>query len=216
MNSILSFLKSLSENNHKEWFELHKNEYLSAKSQMEEFVQLLIGKLAAFDSSIADQQARKCIFRIHRDVRFSKNKDPYKNNMGAFIVPGGKSSGKAGYYLHLEPNACFIAGGIYMPESAKLKKIREEVLYQIEGFKNIIENDHFKAAFGDINGEKLKNPPRGFPADFEDVELLKYKSYTVVHSIGDELVGQEGFADYVLEVFKKMIDFNQFLNKAVE
>lgn len=215
-NSILGFLSNLQKNNYKEWFDAHKDKYLVAKTEMEILIQGIIEKFSEFDPSIADQQAKKCVYRIYRDVRFSKNKDPYKNNMGGFIVPGGKKSGKAGYYLHLEPGNSFIAGGVYMPESANLKKVREEILYNIKDFKKIIESENFIKHFGEINGEKLKRPPKGFPADFKDIELLKFKSYTVFQAVSDEDVNKEGFADSVVQVFREMKDFNQFINIAIE
>jgi len=215
-NSIINFLIDLSNNNHKEWFDNHKESYLKAKLEMEELVQKIIEEFSKYDPNIADQQAKKCVFRIYRDVRFSKNKAPYKNNMGGFIVPGGKKSGKAGYYLHLEPGNSFIAGGVYMPESANLKKVREEILYNIDDFKKIIKAKSFMKNFGAVNGEKLKRPPKGFPADFEDIELLKFKSYTVLHPVSDDLVSSPEFSDKVIEIFKQMKDFNHFINIAIE
>lgn len=215
MNSIIPFLTKLSANNNKEWFENNKKEYQQAKQEMEILVQEVIEKVSEFDPAIAGQEAKKCVFRIYRDVRFSKNKDPYKTNMGGFIVPGGKKSGKAGYYLHLEPGASFIAGGIYMPESALLKKTREEILYHIDEFKTIIHSPQFKSAFGEIHGEKLKRPPKDFPADFEDIELLKFKSYAVLHPVSNEQVMADGFVEKVVDVFKKMKDFNGFINRAL-
>jgi uncharacterized protein (TIGR02453 family) len=215
MSEILSFLDKLSKNNNRPWFETNKAEYLSAKNEMEQMVQETINKIVSFDPSLAGEEAKKCVFRIYRDVRFSKNKDPYKTNMGAFMVPGGKKSGNAGYYLHLEPTGSFIAGGIYMPESSILKKVREEIFYQIDEFKSIIEAADFKQTFGTISGEKLKNPPKGFPKEFEEIELLKYKSFTVMHSVTNEQVNAPDFIDYSVDIFKKMKDFNTFINRAI-
>ncbi len=215
MNSIIPFLTKLSANNNREWFEKHKDEYLQAKVEMEILVQKIIEKISEFDPSIAGQEAKKCVFRIYKDVRFSKNKDPYKTNMGGFIVPGGKKSGKAGYYLHLEPGSSFIAGGIYMPESTILKKTREEVLYHVDEFKAIINSSDFQSTFGEIHGEKLKRPPKGFPADFDDIELLKFKSFTVMHSVSDQELLSDHFIEKAGEVFRKMKDFNGFINRAI-
>lgn len=215
MSNILSFLSKLSVNNNKVWFDENKKEYLEAKQSMEEMVQYIIDRVSEFDSGVAGEEAKKCVFRIYRDVRFSKNKDPYKINMGGFIVPGGKKSGNAGYYLHLEPGASMLAGGIYMPESPVLKKMRDELLYNMDAFKSITENSVFRKTFGEIHGEKLKNPPKGFPKDFEDIELLKFKSYTVVHSVSDEQVNDPGFIDYAVDIFHKMKDFNTFINRAI-
>jgi uncharacterized protein (TIGR02453 family) len=213
-NLILPFLKKLSKNNNREWFAEHKNGFVIAKSQMEELVEQLIIRLSNFDQTVGSLDAKKCVFRIYRDVRFSKNKAPYKINMGAFMVPGGKKSGKAGYYLHLEPGASFLGGGIYMPESKTLKVIREEVMYEIDVFKSIVEDRDFKAVFGEIRGEKLKRPPKGFPADFPEIEYLKLKSYVVMHPLMDEQIIEPDFFDYAADVFMRMHPLNQFLNRS--
>jgi len=215
MKNILSFLNKLSANNNKIWFDAHKGDYLEAKQNMEEKVQQLINGIATFEPALANEEAKKCIFRIYRDVRFSKNKDPYKNNMGAFIVPGGKKSGNAGYYLHIEPGSSFIAGGIYMPEASVLKRMREDLLYNMDEFKVIIENPEFINTFGQIYGEKLKNPPKGFPKDFPDIDILKFKSFTVMHPLSYEQVIASDFLEYALEIFKKMKDFNAYINRAI-
>lgn len=215
MYNILPFLSQLSQNNNKDWFNEHKEQYLIAKQEMELLVTEMIQRIALFDPAVADLEAKKCVFRIYRDVRFSKNKYPYKNNMGGFMVPGGKNSGRAGYYLHLEPGSCFIAGGIYMPESTILKKVREEILYNTESFKKIIQHPDFKEYFGEIRGEKLKRPPKGYPDDFEDMELLKFKSYNLIHYVSDDTVAQKGFIVKAVEIFEKMKDFNHFINQAI-
>lgn len=215
MKNILSFLSKLSVNNNKAWFDEHKNEYLDARQTMEIKVQKILNDLAVIEPALAAEEAKKCIFRIYRDVRFSKNKDPYKINMGAFMVPGGKKSGNAGYYFHIEPGNSFIAGGIYMPESQVLNKMRQELLYNMDAFKSIIEDPDFKDTFGEIYGEKLKNPPKGFPKDFRDIDLLKYKSYTVTHPVSDEQVISPDFLIYTMDVYKKMQKFNAYINRAI-
>jgi len=212
-NNIISFLKELSTNNNKEWFDANKSSYLEAKESMELLVDLVIQKISAFDSSISGQEVKKCLFRIYRDVRFSKNKEPYKTNMGAFIVPGGKKSGKAGYYLHIEPNNSFLGGGIYMPDSKILKLVREEIMYGIDEFRGIIENPDFTAVFPEIYGEKLKRPPKGFPADFKDIELLKMKSFALMHPVNDQETVDDILIDKASQVFKQMMPFNMFINR---
>ena len=213
-NNIISFLKELSTNNNREWFEANKSSYLEAKESMELLVDQVIQRISAFDSSISGQEAKKCLFRIYRDVRFSKNKEPYKTNMGAFIVPGGKKSGKAGYYIHIEPNKSFLGGGIYMPESKILKLVREEIMYGIDEFHGIIGNPDFKAVFPEIYGEKLKRPPKGFPADFKDIELLKMKSFALMHPVNDQETESDILIDKASQVFKQMMPFNMFINRS--
>lgn len=215
-NNILSFLQELTINNNRDWFEANKSYYLEVKESMELLVHQTIQAVSEFDSSVSDQQAKKCVYRIYRDVRFSKNKSPYKTNMGAFMVPGGKKSGKAGYYLHIECGASFLAGGMYLPESKILKSVREEIMYGIDDFNGIINDPVFKSTFENIYGDKLKRPPKGFPADFKDIELLKFKSFALVHYISDEQVMQEDFVNEAKKVFRKMEPFNRFLNRAFE
>ncbi|OYT17707.1 MAG: TIGR02453 family protein [Bacteroidetes bacterium 4572_77] len=211
---MLQFLTSLSLNNNREWFEKHKGEYLEVKLQMEQLIQSLLNEIADFDPSIADQNPKKCLFRIYRDVRFSKNKQPYKTNFGGFIVPGGKKSGKAGYYLHIEPGKSFLAGGVYLPEAKILKAIRQEIQYHTQEFSDLINTPTFKQLFKEIYGEKLKRPPRDFPADFPQVELLKYKSYALVHYISDEQITSHDLVPYATNIFKEMKPFHDFLNRS--
>ncbi len=215
-NNILSFLQELAKNNTKEWFDANKPMYINSRESMVVLVNQVIQGVSEFDSSISDQQAKKCLFRIYRDVRFSKNKSPYKTNMGAVIVSGGRKTGKAGYYIHIEPGASFLGGGVYLPESKILKSIREEVMYGIDEFNNIINDVEFRSFFGDIYGERLKRPPRGFPVDFKDIELLKLKSFALIHPLSDEQILQEEFVDNAHVVFRKMLSFNKFINRAFE
>ncbi len=215
-NIILSFLQKLVDHNDRVWFDANKLLYLEAKESMESLVNQVIQEVSEFDSSIADQQAKKCLFRIYRDIRFSKNKLPYKTNMGAVIVAGGRKTGRAGYYIHIEPGASFLAGGMYLPESKILKSVREEVMYGIDEFNEIINDSEFKSTFGAIYGDRLKRPPKGFPADFKEIELLKLKSFALFHPMSDEQVMQEDFIKRAKEVFRIMMPFNHFLNRSFD
>ena len=142
--STLSFLKNLAKNNNKVWFDNHRNEYLESKKDFENFISALIKETSKFDSDIKELQIKDCVFRINRDIRFSKNKTPYKTNMGASLDRGGKKSVFAGYYFHMQPGGkSFIAGGIWMPMAPELKKIRQEVDYCFDEFKVIVNNKNF-------------------------------------------------------------------------
>ena len=127
--STLNFLKKLTKNNNKEWFDKNRSVYEDAKLEVKALVQQTIEKIATFDPSIASLEPKDCMFRINRDVRFSKDKSPYKNNMGFMIAPGGKKSIKGCYYVHIEPGNCFVAGGIWVPMPEQLKSIRQEIDY---------------------------------------------------------------------------------------
>lgn len=213
---VFDFLKQLSVNNNKEWFHSNKPLYEKAKFGFEEYIQFLIGEMSKFDKSLKDINAKDCIFRIFRDVRFAKDKTPYKNNFGAYIVEGGKKSIKAGYYFHLEPDNSFIGGGVYCPQAEQLLAVRTEIYKNANAFKSIIVNNKFKKTFPEIYGEKLKAAPRGFDKDFEDIELLKYKSYTFVISASDKEINSKGLTDKILDTFKTLKPMNDYLNKAIK
>ena len=188
MKKSLSFISDLKNNNHKDWFHANRPRYDEARGEFLSFVDTLIGEIQAFDPSVGPVDAKGAIFRINRDIRFSNDKSPYKTNFGAFIVPGGKKSGNAGYYFHLDPDGSFAGGGVYHPMPDILKKIRNEIYGNPEEFKGIIEGKEFYDYFGDMYDDRLKTPPKGFPKDFEHIDLLKYKSYIVSRSFDNRTI----------------------------
>ncbi len=213
------FLKSLKKNNNREWFEANKKEFLSAKAEFETFVDALIMKIGKHDPSVADKQAKNCIFRIYRDVRFSKDKSPYKNHFGAYITSAqskSEVSSKAGYYIHLEPGGAFLAGGAYTPEAPWLKAIRQEIDYNTAEFKKILNSASFKKYFGKMEGEQLVNAPKEYPKDHPEIGLLKHKSFLAVHQLDDKMLTSEQFLNHAAAAFKAMQPFNQFLNRAMD
>ncbi|HKL07291.1 MAG TPA: DUF2461 domain-containing protein, partial [Bacteroidales bacterium] len=153
--NLFTFLRELRHNNHKEWFYEHKPIYQILRKQFEQLIAQTILAIAQFDDSVKTIEPKQCIFRINRDIRFSKDKSPYKNNFGAFIAPGGRNSGLAGYYIHLEPDNCLLAGGIYMPPPDRLKAVRTEIFENTEEFKKIIHHKNFKKHFGKIISDKM-------------------------------------------------------------
>ena len=215
MKTILNFLTELKANNNRDWFNENRNQYVKAKSDFEDLINRIIPAIHHFDPDIGSISAKQCVFRIFRDVRFSKDKSPYKTNMGGFIARGGRKGGFAGYYLHIDPEQSFIAGGMHMPFPEELKKVRQEILYNIDDFKSITNKPSFKKTFGEIEGEQLKRPPKDFPADFPDIELLKFKSYTVLHRVDQSTLLKDDIEKYIIKIFKEMYPLNQFLNKAV-
>ncbi len=216
MKNILDFLTTLKSNNNREWFNANKSLYIEAKDTFEEFINGIIPKINKFDPEIGSITAKDCVFRIYRDVRFSKDKSPYKTNMGGFMAKGGRKGGFAGYYIHIDPEQSFIAGGNHMPPPDKLKKLRQEIMYNVDQFKAIINKPSFKKAFTKIDGEKLSRPPKDFPADFPDIDLLKFKSYVVMHNFDSNEMLNKDYESYVLKIFKEMYPLNQFLNKAMD
>ncbi|MDA3954451.1 MAG: DUF2461 domain-containing protein [Bacteroidales bacterium] len=214
--NIFQFLSDLKENNYKEWFHENKPDYQILKMEFEQFIAHAIAEIAQFDNSVKNIEPKKCIFRINRDVRFSKDKSPYKTNFGGFIVPGGKNAGYAGYYIHIEPENCFLAGGVYMPPPDKLKAVRTEIYENTDDFKKIINDKNFKKHFKEITGEdKLKTAPKGIPKDFEDIDLLRHKHYTVIKYIKDDLVTSDKFVNEISDTFKALYPFNAFINEAI-
>ncbi len=135
--------------------------------------------------------------------------------MGGFMARGGRKGGFAGYYIHIDPEQSFIAGGMHMPPPDILKKVRQEILYNIDEFKSTINKPAFKKTFGEIEGEKLSRPPKNFPADFPDIDLLKFKSYTILHKVDQSTLLKDDIEKYIVKTFKEMYKLNQFLNRAV-
>lgn len=213
---LLSFLKELKQNNHKEWFDGNRQRYTLLREEFIHFVSLLVHELTIMDPSLGSIDPRKTVFRINRDVRFSKDKSPYKTNMGAYIAAGGKNSFLPGYYFHVEPGASMVAGGMYMPPADKLKKIRQEVFDNLEEFKEIIEQKEFVNAFNTLDTDgMLKTAPQGFPKDHPDIGLLRYKSYVVFRQLPDSSLTKRDALSRVMEIFEVMKPLNDFLRNAV-
>ncbi len=213
--STLKFLSALKKNNNRDWFLANKKDYDAAKKDFTDYVQKMITSISVFDKRIAGLEAKNCLFRINRDVRFSNDKSPYKSNMGAHMTPGGKKSPAAGYYFHAEPGGAFIAGGMWMPEPDKLKAVREDILYDPAAFKKIIGSKEFKKHYSGLTDEgKLKTAPKGFDKENPHIDLVKYKSYVVVKKISDKELTDKNLVKNVLEAFKALKPLNDFLNKS--
>lgn len=215
--TTLEFLAQLGKNNNKGWFEKNRPSYEIAKNNFKEFVEQLILNVSKFDPSVKHLLAKDCIFRINRDVRFSKNKDPYKNNFGAILAPGGKKSFAAGYYFQLQPDSSFLAGGMWQPPSPQINAIRQEIDYNANEFKKIISNKKFKEYFGELSNEdKLKSVPKGYDKSHPEIELLKHKSFIVVHNLKDKDVLSGHLIKNSTAIFKVMHPFNSFLRRACD
>jgi len=217
LTTTLNFLKKLKKNNTKEWFDKNRSIYEEAKNEVKELVRETIEKIAVFDSSIAALEPKDCMFRINRDVRFSKDKSPYKTNMGFVISPGGKKSLKACYYVHIEPGNCFIAGGIHMPMPEQLKLIRQEIDYNGERLKAIFASKSFKKYFSGFDQElKLVRMPKEYTEDNPFAEYLKLKSYTVTAALEESVLSDKNRAAKIAAPFAELHKLNQFLNSALD
>ena len=214
---ILKFLKDLAKNNNREWFEKNKPKYLLVKDGFDGVVAELLNELIKFDGSLHGLNPKKLTFRIYRDVRFSKDKRPYKSNMGASFSPAGKGMGKPGYYLHIEPgNKSFVAGGLYMPDPENLVKIRQEIDYSGNALAKIMNEKKFKKDFKKFwDEDKLKRAPKGYAEDHAYIEWIKLKSFITTHSLSDTEVKDKKFMKQIVGLCKSLKPLNDFLSEAV-
>jgi uncharacterized protein (TIGR02453 family) len=210
----LDFLTAVAENNNREWFAEHKALFEEAKADVISFVEELIPLLAAADPTFPlETQAKKCVMRIYRDVRFSKNKAPYKNNFGISFKQNKDSSPE--YYLHLQPGKSFFAAGYWMPEASHLKSIREEIDYNTSEFLEIIQAPAFKELYQISTGDTLKKAPKGYDANHPQIELLKLKSYIATFPITDKELLKPTINNQLKQAFTGVYPFVQFLKKAI-
>ena len=212
--STLRFLVQLGKNNNKAWFDKHRDDYQTAKEDFEVFIDELMVKLRPLEPGLANLTAKDCTFRIFRDVRFSKDKTPYKAHFGAFMSKGGRKYEGAGYYLHLEPGKSFAGGGLWVPPGPMLKAVRQEIDYNFDEFKKILAAKDFKKYFKKIEGESLKTLPQGYTADNPAIDYLKMKSYTVGTSVADKDVTAKGFASKCAGIFTAMRPLVDFLDRS--
>ncbi len=212
----IQFLKQLKQNNNKEWMDAHRKEYEAAKKDFEMYVTAVLEGLSGFEPLFGDIPPKQCMFRINRDIRFSEDKSPYKTNFGAHFTIGGKKSPHAGYYFHLEPGSAFIGGGAWMPPADMLKKIRQEIDYDLAAFEKIINQKEFRKLYPKIDGEQLKKAPQGYDPENPAIEYLRFKSFTVGHPVSDKEITDKAFVKQTLHSMKTMKPFIDFLNRAVE
>jgi len=231
-SSTLKFLKDLKKNNNKPWFDKNRKVYEAAKADFTAFIQKVIDLHGKSDNSIKNLLAKDCLFRINRDIRFAKDKSPYKTNFGASINKGGKKAwdsagfnakGKiawdsAGYYFHLEPGGCFKGGGIYMPPSDALKKVRQEIDYNFADFKKLIVSKKFKSVYGDLDKSKefiLSRVPKGYEADNPAAEYLRLKSYIAMIKISDKDLTSKDLVKKTVAAFEALQPLIGFINAAI-
>jgi len=214
---ITTFLRELNKNNNREWFADNKPLYIEAKSAFEDVIAKLISIFEETGQETVTLTPKECIFRIFRDVRFSKDKTPYKTHFDAFIAKkGGRKSIYAGYYLHLTPENSLFGGGIYAPIPEILKALRQEIFNFPDEFKAIINNPDFKLVYDKLYDNKLIMAPKGFLRDFPDVELIKYKSYVTTHPLSDNDLSSPALEDKIRMLIKTLYPFNDFLNRAID
>ena len=215
MKQVLRYLHSLSLHNDKVWFEAHKADYLKAKATVNELAVELIEGIRRFDDTVGPLSPADCTYRIYRDVRFSKDKSPYKTHMGIFVNRGGKKSGYSGYYFHIDGHGGhLLAVGNYFTEPKVLKVLREDIQFGGGDFRNILA----QAAPGlEIDrSESLKKVPPGFPADSPDAEFFKLKNFCLLQELDDGFILSPDLADNVLAIFRTGKPFLDYVNRAID
>ena len=212
MEQTLRFLAELRENNNREWFTAHREQYEAARDSFADLVQELIFRANSL-MPLGNLSARECIMRIYNDMRFHKDRPPYKTNFGASIRPGGKNSQYSGYYLHLEPENSFLAGGLYAPSGKQLRPVRERIAEDDQPLRNLLAAPEFRSAFGELSGERLKTSPRGYSSEHPAIDLLNFKQFVVFHPVSHTRVTSAGFADDALGVFAAMTPLLRWLNE---
>ena len=208
--STLSFLKSLKNNNNREWFTENKPVFQAENEHFISFADDVLSEINKFDN-IETQSGKKSVFRIYRDVRFSKNKTPYKSHFSGSLKRATKLL-RGGYYFHIEPNNSFIGGGFWGPNPKDLLRIRKEIADDASELREIINDKNFIKIFGELEGDKVKTAPRGFDKNHADLDLLQYKQYVISKKFSDKEILDPDFHLKVVETFKAMRPFFDYMS----
>jgi uncharacterized protein (TIGR02453 family) len=211
----VDFLKKLDKNNNRDWFNANKDAFIKGNDNIIAVTGELIDRVAKFDPEVAGIEPKSCVFRIYRDVRFSKDKSPYKTNLGAFIAPGGRKTMSPGYYFHVQPGMFFAAAGKHMPDASELLKIRNAIAAKTGEFMKIVGAKKFKDRFGNLDGDRLSKPPKGFAGDHPAIEFLKLKSYTVSEEFSDGDALGPDYPKKLAESFKVAYPLVTFLREVL-
>lgn len=215
----LQFLDDLKVNNNRDWFQSQKKRYEIFKQDYHQLVSDFLDTMKPLDPSLELLQVKDCTFRINRDIRFSKDKSPYKAHLGVWLSAGAKGANRSGYYVHIEKGASFIAGGFYSPDAAELKKVRKEIAFFYDDLQEILADKNFKKEFKslDVNeSNSLKSMPRGYEKDHPAIEFLKLKSYTVSQKYDISEVTKKDFVSKMSQKLISLKPFNEFINRALE
>lgn len=214
-SETIEFLKKLDKNNNRDGFNANKSAFIKANDNVIAVTGDLIGRISKFDAAVAGLDPKSCVFRIYRDVRFSKDKSPYKTNLGAFIAPGGRKAMSPGYYFHVQPKMFFSAAGKHMPDAGELLKIRTYIDKNAREFFKIVEVRKFLDRFGGFHGDRLSKPPKGFSADHPAIEYLKFKSFTVVEEFSEAEAASMDYPKLLADSFKAAYPLVTFLRNAL-
>lgn len=216
--NTLQFLIQLKRNNNKPWFDAHREKYLAAKSDFENLIQQVIKEYGKKDFDISTLQAKDCIFRIYRDIRFSKNKTPYKTYLSAEIHKGGKRIYHPGFYISIEPGEnSYCGGGLWHPEGEYLRKVRQEIDYNLDGFRSIIEDRKFKNVFGRLDqSDTLVRPPKEYEESNPAIAYLKLKSFIADAPLSDQELVSKRLVKKITTILTTMKPLTDFLSSALD
>ena len=221
---IMQFLRDITANNNRAWFQQHRDDYLAAREEFERHLPQVIGRIAEFDPSVAHLSIRDVTYRFYRDTRFSPDKSPYKRHFGAYVAAHGKKSLHGGYYVHLEPGQCMLACGTYYLPTNILTACRNEIMANTEAWLDCVANPKFLSYFGTPGShdgmgfglEFLKTCPSGFPRDYEHIEYLRMKDYCCWHNVPDDFFSQDTWMDSMAEMFEAAKPMMDFVNAVVD
>ena len=214
----LQFLDDLKANNNRDWFLDNKKRYEVFKKDYQQLVADFLDAMKPLDPTLEMLEVKNCTFRINRDIRFSKDKSPYKDHVGIWMSSGAKGMNRSGYYVHIARAGSFIAGGFYCPEAEDLKKVRKEIAFFHEDLEEIMHDKNFQKEFGDFDRNEnnlLKNPPRGYEKDHPAIEFLKLKSFETSQKFNIEEVLKKDFVSKMTQKLIVLKPLNDFINRAL-
>lgn len=211
----IAFLNAIGKNNNREWYHAHKTEYQAAKANFEAFTNEVIDAIRE-PAGLGGITAKQCMFRIQRDVRFSKDKTPYNSHFSAYMAPGGKKSKLGGFFFRVKPDGeSVVGGGVWMPKGPDIAAIRQEIDYCGDEFHAIIDAPKFKKRFGQMEGDQLKRPPKGYEENHPDMLYLKHKSFFFKETVGKKTYASSNFQDHIVMAWHDLAPFLQFMNRAI-
>lgn len=214
----LEFFKELRQNNHKEWFDQNRKRYEKVKADYLNLAGNILEEMKKVDESLDILSPKDCTFRINKDIRFSKDKTPYKTNLGIALHPFGKKMQLAAYYIHLEEGQSFVGGGLWMPEAPLLAKLRKEINYFYQDLEGILSDPNFIKTYGELDvdpGQKLIRPPKGYEAENPAIEFLKLKSFTASRKIPDNMLTSGKLIPFVKESLTTLKPMISFVNRGL-
>ena len=213
--STFDFLSELKQNNTREWYLANKDRYKKAFGNFEDLVAMLLHIIVGFDKSVVGTEPKDCLFRIYRDIRFSKDKTPFKTWFGAAMKQGGRKQGGSGYYIHVSTQQVYLAGGIWHPDMDTLASIRDFIVAWPNKFEKVVLDKSFLKTFDGLAGDQLKTAPRGFPKDHPQIQWLRHKDHIVSHQVEPKEILSEKFIKKAGKIYEKMLPLNQFIKEAI-